>query len=54
MYCKHRQYKPEDYMFALDGVLIEPVQTLAQIGLAGSDKTFLINVYHKSMVNITH
>jgi hypothetical protein len=54
MYCQHRGYKPEDYMFAVDGVLIEPNQTLAQMGLSATDKTYIVNVYHRSIVNISH
>jgi hypothetical protein len=54
MYCKHRQYKKEEYMFAVDGVLIEPIQTLEQLGLTSVDKSYLINVYHRAVVNISN
>lgn len=54
MYCQHRSYKQEEYMFAIDGVLIESSQTLMQLGLTAMDKTYVINVYHCDKVNISN
>ncbi|KAL0476607.1 hypothetical protein AKO1_002846 [Acrasis kona] len=52
MYCNHRGYQPDMYMFAKQGVIIESGLTLRQLGMTEPDKPYLINVYHKNVVNV--
>lgn len=53
MYCNYRKYKPGDYVFAVDGVLLEDDKTLAQQGLTEATKTYVVNVYNAAKVNIS-
>lgn len=52
MYCTHRSYALEDYVFACDGIMMEETKSLAALGLNKSDQVYLVNVFHRSMVNI--
>jgi hypothetical protein len=52
MYCGARSYTVGDYIFALNGVMLEDEQTLQSLGMNDPNTTYTVWVFHKSSVKI--
>jgi hypothetical protein len=55
-YCKHRKYNPLDYLFAYNGVILNPQKTLGEQGIGkvkeDAGKVFIISIHHKDKVQV--
>ncbi|KAF0982816.1 hypothetical protein FDP41_010795 [Naegleria fowleri] len=53
MYCQHRNYNPDDFVFAtsVNHVLLKNEKSLSSMGMNESGTLYVINVYHKDLVS---
>jgi len=53
MYCQHRNYNPEDFVFAtsVNHVMLKNDKSLSSMGMSESGNLYVVNVYHKDLVS---
>ncbi|EFC39094.1 predicted protein [Naegleria gruberi] len=53
MYCQHRNYNAEDFVFAtsVNHVLLKNEKSLSSMGMVEQGTVYVINVYHKDLVS---